>query len=247
MHVLDATRTQIHLQPNRTLTPDQVGQFCSLIAHRQDGVPVAYITQESYFWKQKLHITPNVLVPRPETELLVETALNLLQDGDRVLDLGTGSGAIALALLSELELHVVATDVDTDALDVCRTNATWLGLRVQVVQSDWYSSVHCDCDFDVIVSNPPYVSADDPRLLRSEIRHEPLVALASGTDGLDALRTVVAGARHHLVEGGWLIVEHGYDQRQEVVKLFEAAGFKDIQCLDDLAQIPRVVFGKRCE
>ncbi len=245
MHVLDATRTQIHLQPNLTLTSHQEDRFFDLIAQRQDGVPVAYITREAYFWKQKLHITPKVLVPRPETELVVETALSLLQDGDRVLDLGTGSGAIAFALRSELDVDVVATDVDTDALDVCRTNASRLGLCVQIVESNWFSAIAGN--FDVIVSNPPYVGAGDPRLLDSDIRHEPLVALASGSDGLDALRTVVAGAARHLVKDGWLIVEHGYDQRQEVVKMFEAAGFKDIQYLDDLARIPRVAFGKCCE
>ncbi len=242
MHGLNVTRVQIYAYPNLEVTPSQASRLRNLIAQRREGTPVAYITGKSHFWNQELFITPDVLIPRPETELLVESALNRLCEGDRVLDLGTGSGAIALALRSELNVDVVATDIDPNVLEVCRTNASRLNLCITMVESDWYSAI--TGSFDAIVSNPPYVASGDPRLFQSEIRHEPLMALSSGIDGLDALRKVISGAPDYLVVGGSLIIEHGYNQRAEVLNLFKLAGFKDIQCLDDLSHTPRVVFGK---
>lgn len=245
MHGLKITRVQLYAYPNLKVTPVQASRLRYLISERRDGTPVAYIIGKSHFWNQELYITPDVLIPRPETELLVETALNHLCEGDRILDLGTGSGAIALALRSELNVDVVATDIDPNALEVCRTNASQLNLSIAMVESEWYSAIKGR--FDAIVSNPPYVASGDPRLLKSEIMHEPRIALSSGNDGLDALRKVILGAPDHLVEGGLLIIEHGYNQRTQVLNLFKLAGYKDIQCLDDLSHTPRVVFGKRGE
>lgn len=244
-HVLGTTTSKLYTNPSMHVTTEDAMFFSGLVSRRSQGEPVEYITEECYFWTHKLRVTPDVLIPRPETEVLVETALQFLQNGDRVLDLGTGSGAIALALSSELNLRVVGTDIDRNALDLSRENVDRLGIDIELVQSDWYSSV--EGRFDVIVSNPPYVASDDLLLTQSDLRYEPRIALASEKNGLGALENVVLGSTEYLEEGGWLLVEHGYDQRDQVLCMFSKAGFHDINRRNDYSDIPRVVFGQKGE
>ena len=244
-YAFGTTTSQLYTTPSLQVTAEAAKNLSVWVNRRCRGEPVEYITEECYFWTHKLRVTPDVLIPRPETEILVESALKFLKDGDHVLDLGTGSGAIALALGSELNLKVLGTDIDLDALSLSQENADRLGLEVELVRSDWYSSV--EGRFDVIVSNPPYVAVDDPLLTQSELRYEPQIALASGNNGLDALETVILGSSDYLKEGGSLLVEHGHGQRDQVLSMFSRAGFRSINCRNDYGGIPRVVFGQKGE
>lgn len=249
-HVVGRDRAWLIAHGADVLAWEQWAAFGALARRRQNGEPVAYLTGTREFWGLRLCVTPAVLIPRPETEALVELALaRLPADRDlRVLDLGTGSGAIALAIAHERpRAHVLATDVSADALDVARDNATALGLRnVRFVKSDWYERVAVewqDGAFHLIASNPPYIAAADPHLDQGDVRFEPQRSLTPGGDGMGAFRKIVAGACELLVAGGTLAVEHGYDQSHEVRRLFAAAGFSDIVAQRDLAGIPRVAAG----
>jgi release factor glutamine methyltransferase len=222
---------------------------------RAAGEPLAYLLGEKEFHGLLLEVTPDVLVPRPETELLVEWASSLLAPvvaartgrGDaapRVVDLGTGSGAIALALKRLCpEAEIVATDASAAALAVARRNADRHGLAIELLGGPWWIAVAGGPPFDIAVANPPYVAAGDPHL--EELRHEPIVALSPGADGLDALRAIVAGAAAHLAPGGWLVVEHGFDQGAAVRALFSAADFAAIETRRDLAGHERATAGRR--
>ena len=221
--------------------------FFALAKRRRDGEPVAHLTGTREFWGLAVAVTPDVLVPRPETESVVELALAKIAPDHpaRVLDLGTGSGAIALAIAHERpRAFVLAVDRSAAALEVARGNALRLGLsNVELVASDWYDAVAGE-RFDIIVSNPPYIAAGDPHLREGDVRFEPVTALTPGGDGLDALRTIVAGAPAHLASGGWLFVEHGYDQHDPVAALFGGAGFVDLLASRDLAGHWRVAGGR---
>ncbi|NID17110.1 peptide chain release factor N(5)-glutamine methyltransferase [Luteibacter yeojuensis] len=218
-----------------------VERFETLVARRVAGEPVAYILGRRDFWSLPLEVTPATLIPRPETELLVELALERLPRGGSVLDLGTGSGAIALALANERpDIEVVAVDASAAALAVARRNAERLGLaRVAMRESDWYASLD-DRRFDVIVSNPPYVEAGDPHLRQGDLRYEPASALASGIDGLDDMRRIADGARRHLRKDGWLLVEHGWNQGDAVRALFRQSGLSHAFTAQDLEARDRV-------
>jgi len=247
-HVLDRDRAWLLAHADDELARVDAEAFFALAKRRRDGEPVAYLTGRREFWGLDLAVTPAVLVPRPETETLVEALLERLPI-DRpanVLDLGTGSGAIAFAIASERPLaRVLATDASSDALDVARGNAQRLGLRnVEFLRSDWYADVPPQ-RFDAIASNPPYVATGDPHLSEGDLRFEPRIALSPGGDGLGALRAIVAGAPARLAADGVLAVEHGYDQSAAVERLFEAAGFASVGVRRDLAGIPRVVRGER--
>ncbi len=247
-HVLGRDRAWLVAHRDDPLARDDAGAFFSLAKRRRDGEPVAHLTGVREFWGLALSVTPDVLIPRPETETVVEIALARLPDDRplRVLDLGTGSGAIALAIARERpRARVVATDVVAPALTLARSNAKRLAIaNVEFVRSDWYAQVAPEARFDAIVSNPPYVAAHDPHLAEGDLRFEPRSALVSGTSGLDALRVIVAGARERLVPGGALVVEHGYDQSERVRTLFAAAGLADVTTARDLAGIERVVAGR---
>jgi release factor glutamine methyltransferase len=246
-HVLGCNRAWLAAHETDMMTKAQADAFAALCRRRRDGEPVAYLAGSREFWGLTLSVTPEVLIPRPETETLVEFALSQLpvDRAVRVLDLGTGSGAIALALAHDRpNAEVIATDCSRAALTVARDNARRLGLsNVAFAAADWYAGVSPGT-WDLIASNPPYIGAADPHLDEGDLRFEPVSALSPGVDGYAALRTIIAGARERLSSGGWLVVEHGHDQSDAVRALFRDAGFSDITALRDLAGIPRVVAGR---
>jgi release factor glutamine methyltransferase len=253
-HVVGKDRAWLIAHADDALPPDLYQAYMALARRRRDGEPVAYLTGTREFWGLCLRVTPDVLIPRPETETLVELALaRLPKDRElRVLDLGTGSGAIALAIAHERpRAHVLATDISADALDVARDNAQRLELgNVEFVKSDWYERVALEWRggaFDFIASTPPYVAAADPHLNQGDVRFEPERSLTPGGDGLGAITKILQGAKERLVPGRTLAVEHGYDQSDVVREMFAAAGFEEIVTARDLAGIPRVVAGVRGE
>lgn len=229
------------------LLPEQADAFAALIERRLKGEPIAYILGEREFYSLSFKTTPAVLIPRPETELLVELALERIPSGQpcRVLDLGTGSGAVACALaLHRPQAEVLAVDRSAAALEIARENAQSLGARnLRFARSDWYGALAGE-KFDLIVSNPPYIAAADPHLAQGDVRFEPVSALAAGADGLDDIRLIVEGAPAHLNPSGWLLFEHGYDQAEAGRQLLAQAGFSRVSTSDDLAGIPRVTYGQ---
>ena len=218
-----------------------VAGFDALVQRRARGEPIAYITGTRDFWSLTLEVTPATLIPRPETELLVELAIERLPEGGSVVDLGTGSGAIALAIAKERpDATVVAIDASVEALAVARRNGVRLGLqRVRFMQSDWYAALDGQ-RYDLIVSNPPYIESSDHHLDEGDLRFEPMTALASGHDGLDDIRRIANGATRHLVPGGSLLVEHGWNQGEAVCEVFRAAGLPAARTVKDLEQRDRV-------
>ncbi len=229
-------------RPERAVEGAAAERFSTLVRRRAQGEPVAYLLGEKEFYGRRFAVSPAVLVPRPETELLVQLALQRLrgEPAPRLLDLGTGSGCIAITLALECPAAaVVAVDRSADALAVARANAQRLGATIELVAGDWYGAV--GGRFDLIVANPPYVAAADPHL--ADLRHEPRSALVAGADGLTDLRRIVAGAPARLKHGGSLAVEHGHDQGASVRDLFAQAGFTGIETHRDLAGIERVCTG----
>ena len=250
-HALGRDRAWLIAHAGDPLSREDADRFVALARRRREGEPVAYLTGWREFWGLRLAVDPSVLIPRPETETLVEIALARLpaDRASRVLDLGTGSGAIALAIASERpQALVVASDRSPAALAIAGANAQRLGIaNVAFAQGDWYEGLaHGGSGgFDLIASNPPYVAAGDAHLREGDLPFEPTGALVAGDDGLDALRVIIAGAPARLATGGWLVVEHGYDQSDAVQHLFAAAGLEGIVRARDLAGIPRVVAGRR--
>lgn len=244
-HVTGLGRTSFRAWPEREIPAAQAEAFMSLVAERAAGKPVAYLLGHQEFWSLPLYVSPSTLIPRPDTECLVEVALSLpLSDHARVLDLGTGTGAIALALASERQRwHITACDCVPEAVTLARRNASALCLPVDVVQSYWFSEL-APARFDLIVSNPPYIASSDRHLEEGDVRFEPSSALVSGLDGLDDLRLIVDQAPHWLVDKGWLLVEHGYDQGDAVQDLFRARGFVAVQCRQDYGQRDRMTLGQ---
>jgi len=240
-HVLDVNRAWFFAHAEDVIGAAAQARFNELVHRRAGGEPVAYITGRRDFWSLPLDVSPATLIPRPETELLVEQVLARLRGGGSLLDLGTGSGAIALAVASERpDAVVAAVDASAAALEVARGNATKLGLgRVCFFAGDWFAPV-AGRRFDVVASNPPYIEADDRHLGEGDLRFEPLSALASGPDGLDDIRRIAANAPAHLAPGGWLLVEHGWNQGAAVRDIFLAAGGSDVFTARDLEDRDRV-------
>lgn len=244
-HALRVDRVWLIAHDRDPLTPRQVEVIEDLINQRANGVPVAQILGEREFYGRAFKITPAVLIPRADTELLVEAALARMHPRARILDLGVGSGCIAISLALEApQATVVAADASLAALAVAQDNARRLGANVLFSHSNWFSALAGE-RFDLIVSNPPYIAADDPHLQRGDLRFEPRDALAAGNDGLDALRHIVNGAPDHLLAGGCLLVEHGWNQGPACRELFASHGFDDISTLTDLASHERVTLGWR--
>lgn len=247
-HVLVCNRARLRAWPEQEPEAEQLARYGALVERRASGEPVAYLTGSREFWSREFRVTRDVLIPRPETELLVELALEQLPPDRpvRVLDLGTGSGALAVTLALERPLAaVIAVDACPRALAVARGNAERLGAaNVRLVWSDWFSAL-AETGFDLIVSNPPYVAEGDPHLRENGLPFEPPAALTAGTDGLDAIRRIVPEARSRLVPGGALLLEHGWDQAQRVTVLFAAAGFRAVVSHPDLQGCPRAAYGLR--
>ncbi|WP_110959703.1 peptide chain release factor N(5)-glutamine methyltransferase [Acidovorax sp. ST3] len=239
----DAGRAWLLAHDSDTMHEAVHTQFIALCQRRLAGEPVAYLTGRKEFYGLPLQVDARVLDPRPDTETLVDWALEVIAPlaSPRVVDLGTGSGAIALALQSQrTDAQVLAVDASTDALAVARSNAERLGLPVHFQPANWLAGV--EGPFDAIVSNPPYIPSADPHL--AALTHEPLQALASGADGLEDLRTIVAQAPTHLRPGGWLLLEHGYDQAEAVQALLATQGFVQVQSRNDLAGVARCTGGQ---
>jgi len=246
-HALQRSRSWLYAHAGDEMDGAGAARFEALRRQRADGQPVAYLTGTQGFWSLQLAVTPATLVPRPETELLVELALARLPEDApaRVADLGTGSGAIALAIAKERPLAaVVATDASKAALAVAHDNAARNGIgNVWFRRGDWCAALGGE-RFDLVASNPPYIAEGDPHLGEGDLRFEPAAALASGADGLDAIRRIVADAPRHLVPGGWLLLEHGWEQGEAVRTLLEAAGFVDVETARDLEDRDRVTLGQ---
>lgn len=246
-HVLGCSSSHLIAWPDKELSQHHVSQFSDILQQRIQGKPVAYITGEKEFWSLSLKVTSDVLIPRPETETLVEFVLENFSDNPalNVADLGTGSGAIACALAVEHPAwNIIATDISIEALNIARLNASVHKLEnIHFLHGQWFEPL-TGLDFDLIISNPPYVASDDPHLIQGDVRFEPEAALTSGKQGMDAITHLVRQAGKQLKAGGWLIVEHGYDQQLLVYDCYKRGGFEDIAQLTDLAGQPRVTAGR---
>lgn len=245
-HLMQCKPAFLVAHPERELSGDDARRYGGLVERRAGGEPVAYITGEREFYSLSFAVTPAVLIPRPETELLVDVALErIAPDSDcSVLDLGTGSGAVALSIARHRpRAHVAAADISEAALQVARANARRLAVtNIEFITGDWYENL-VGRRFDAIIANPPYVAEGDPHLTRGDLRFEPRAALAAGGDGLSSIRRIVADATAHLSSGGWFGFEHGYDQAVACRTLLDAAGFCDIVSRRDLAGIERITLG----
>ncbi|MDN3578622.1 peptide chain release factor N(5)-glutamine methyltransferase [Chitinimonas viridis] len=246
-HASGLSRTRQAAWPEAELPPEQAERFHTLLQRRQAGEPVAYLIGLREFFSLDFEVSPAVLIPRPETELLVELALEHipLDTPSRALDLGTGSGIIPVSLRKHRPmLDMRAVDISADALAVAARNAERHATPIQLMQSDWYGSLGRE-QFDLIVSNPPYIAHGDRHLAEGDLRFEPRGALTDEADGLAHIRRIIQGAPRHLAHGGWLLFEHGYDQAEPSRALLTAAGFAQVQSWDDLAGIARVTGGRR--
>ncbi|WP_411358734.1 peptide chain release factor N(5)-glutamine methyltransferase [Pseudidiomarina salilacus] len=244
-HVLQQTRSYLHTWPERELSQTQVAAYDQLIAARAKGQPVAHLLGEREFWSLPLQVNASTLIPRPDTEVLVETCLHLaIAAQASVLDLGTGTGAIALALKSERpQWHVSAVDSAAGAVALARLNAEHLALEVQIAQSDWFAQLSQQ-RFDLIVSNPPYIAADDPHLQQGDVRFEPLSALVAAATGFADLQRIIDQAPNYLNKGGWLVLEHGWQQAERCREMFIERGFHAVESRRDYANLDRITLGR---
>ena len=244
-YALNVSRTWLFTWPDKALDGATLTAFNALIEERKSGTPIAYITGYRDFWSLRLKVTPDTLIPRADTELLVETALTLknVEKPCDVIDLGTGTGAIALSLANECpSWRITATDINPKTLAVAKENATRLELAVSFKESAWFDAINDR--YDLVISNPPYIESDDPHLQQGDLRFEPADALASGKDGLDDIRRLVQQALKHLKKDGYLLLEHGYQQAEAVRSLMAKAGYIDIETHQDIEDRDRVTLGK---
>lgn len=249
-HVLERDRTWLYTWGDKQCPQGERDRFDALIAARAQGTPVAYLTGEREFWGLRLATSPDTLIPRPDTETLVEQALSrALSPQGRLLDLGTGTGAIALAFASEQpHWHVLGVDLRKEAVELATRNADALSIKnARFTQSDWFSALEAageaDTQFDIIVSNPPYIAADDPHLSKGDVRFEPRSALVSNADGMADLLYLVTSAQHYLTASGWLLLEHGYNQAAQVREALINAGYQNVESVFDLGGHERVTLG----
>jgi release factor glutamine methyltransferase len=255
-HVRGCKRIELYTAFEEPASDELRQQFRELVKQRAAGKPVAYLVGQREFFSLPFEVTPDVLIPRPETELLVVRALDLAkqaplterQDGIQIADIGAGSGILPVTLAKRLpSSRVTAIDVSPAALAVAKRNAEKHGVtdRIEWFESDLFASVPEDRKFDIIVSNPPYIPEHDPHLKQGDLRFEPISALASGPDGLDAIRRILLEAPNHLKHDGWFLLEHGYDQSNDVRMLLNQAGFDEVRSIRDLGGIERVTLGRR--
>lgn len=245
-HVLDRSHAWLAAHGDEALAATAATRFADLLGRRVEGEPIAYLVGSREFYGRSFAVTPGVLIPRPETELLVDLGIakHGARSAPRILDLGAGSGCLAVTLALEIPTaRVTATELSPAALLLARRNARELKAAVRVIESDWFSALAAE-GFDLIVANPPYIAEHDPHLSVGDLRFEPGLALSSGPDGLSAIRTIILQAPGHLSPGGWLFIEHGHDQAEAVAALLEAADFCDIEQHQDLAGILRVSGGR---
>lgn len=245
-HSIKRDRTYLYTWPEKALTQEQLEAFETLLTRRQQGHPIAHILGHREFWGLDLKVNQHTLIPRPDTEVLIETVLALpIPAHSHILDLGTGSGAIALALKSEMDhAEVKAVDFSHDALAIAKYNAENLGLNVQFFHSDWYAAVS-NMTFDCIVSNPPYIEVKDPHLNEGDVRFEPISALTSGADGLDDIRTIISKGHAQLNPNGWLVIEHGYNQADAMQQIFMQHEYQHVKRIKDYAGNPRVTLAQK--
>jgi release factor glutamine methyltransferase len=245
-HVTGLGRTSFRAWPEREVAPDQAQAFRELVAERVKGLPIAYLLGQQEFWSLPLKVSPSTLIPRPDTECLVEAALELpLPENARVLDLGTGTGAIALALASEkAKWQIMASDRVEEAVELARENSRSLQLPITVVQSHWFGQIS-ESGFDLLISNPPYIPASDGHLHEGDVRFEPPSALVAGDDGLDDIRLLVTEGFKRLNPGGWMLLEHGYDQGDAVRDLFAKAGWLNIETRKDYGGNDRMTLARK--
>ena len=245
-HALRAERSWIAAHGRDPVSDVRAQAVEALFARRRAGEPIAYITGEREFFGLPMFVTPSVLIPRPETELVVEQALTLIagRRTPKVLDLGTGSGAIAVSIAhARRDAQVCASDASAEALALASRNASRHAVAVRFVQGDWFIAF-AEEQFDLIASNPPYVADADPHLTQGDLRFEPQAALHGGADGMDCIRSIAAAARMHLTPGGWLVFEHGYDQGPACVRLLAGLGYTNVVDTRDLPGLPRVCKGQ---
>lgn len=243
------TRTYLYTHSERMLTEEELQKFHHLVDQRLSGIPIAYLTGIREFWSLPLKISEDTLIPRPETELLVELTLSLLADKPeaQILDLGTGSGAIALALATERPgWQIIACDYSTQALAIAKENATLLGLtNLCFYHSNWFEKINPTIRFDAIVTNPPYIAEKDPHLSAGDVRFEPKLALVGGHSGLEAIKHIIQHSLARLREGGLLLIEHGFDQKSAVRSMLNDYGYQDLQNYHDLQGNDRVSSGRK--
>jgi len=246
-HCLDKPRSFLYSWPEQQLSEPCWHRYRQLVEMRLQPTPIAYLLGTREFYSMEFIATDAALVPRPETELLVELALILIPPAKpiRVCDLGTGTGIIAIALKKQRpSACVYATDLDPDCLALARENAVRHDATIEFIESDWYRQIPAHLNFDLIVSNPPYIAADHPFLKQGDLPAEPQIALTPGVTGLEAIQVIIGQARDYLVTGGHLILEHGYDQQAMVAHLFESHGFEEIHCATDYSDLPRTSVAK---
>ena len=245
--VMQFDRSRIYSHPEQVVPDDKSALFQSLIEQRQQGRPIAHITGKKEFWSLELAISEDTLIPRPETELLVETALQMIPDNEafNILDLGTGSGAIAIAIASERpNCKIVATDINKNALTMAKKNAETYQLQnIQFCRSNWYLDIPLQT-FDLIVSNPPYIKQNDEHLSQGDVRFEPELALVAGADGMQAINMILENANRYLASNASLLIEHGYDQKQLVQEAFLKHDFRQLKTFQDLSGQDRITRGQ---
>ncbi|MDF1683171.1 MAG: peptide chain release factor N(5)-glutamine methyltransferase [Legionellaceae bacterium] len=246
LYIIKKNRAFLYAHSEQVLEPQSHQNFEALILKRLEGIPIAYLTNEREFWSLPLYVTSDTLIPRPETELLVELALSYLgkRSSCSVLELGTGTGAISLALATEKpHWNIIAADLSQPALHVAQENAKRHHVKnITWVESDWFQSIS-EQSFDLIISNPPYLAEQDPHQHEGDLRFEPKQALVSGEDGLDDLKHIIQQSRHYLTPNGLLLLEHGYNQGQAITDAFSCENYHNIQCLQDTAGLDRVSAG----
>lgn len=244
---LNKPRSYLRAWPDKQLQPEQLAAFKTLLKQRQKGIPIAYITGNREFWSRDFQVTPDVLIPRPDTELLIELSLQLIPADKpfKIIDLGTGSGIIAITLAAERpNTQVSATDFSLPALRIAQLNAEQHHLsNIHFYQSDWFANVPAT-QFNLIISNPPYIAEDDTHLQQGDVRFEPQTALTAAEQGLSDIKIIVATARNYLETSGHLLIEHGYDQQQQVQALFKDLHYDNVQTYKDLSGQPRVTYGQ---